>query len=637
MFRPLGLFKDVECPNQDECNLPACIFLHHKTNPSNVTRPQEYDPLSISYDEGPPPKKLKTEHAPLPQIDTETKRLAIKSWPEKTNINIAHSQVNKHGIGQSVKTASTSTSQYLSKGSPVSSTLPTVSKAESTPAPSTATRSISPPPLKNKTRDGAKKANLPKEEDLIPRTVPSQPVQFSKRDEILKKFYAQLQLKNKMMTVDSDPELRKSMPSEQELIKFALDREQEAAIQFEGTVYQSHLGRQMVLFKKMGLEEWKAFVQDTIRKKERKPQQKEEKPQIRTVPGLNTPDEEIAILRAIRTSLAGLEKFGYVSIAPTAQEIASALAAIESSAGWEECNRCNTRFRVFPGRNEEGRLTSGGKCRYHWARPSRPPMQKIDRVTGGGQILHPCCGQSPGTDGCTVAESHVFCVKDPSRLASIFQFESTPLNDKAVKGAVSFDCEMGYTTLGMEVIRVTAVSWPSGKELLDVLVRPYGEILDFNTRFSGVTQKQYAEAVPHGGGVSTEGGRLLKVASPAAARSLLFDLISPETPLIGHAIDNDLNTLRIIHPLIVDTVLLYPHPKGLPARFSLKVLVKQHLDRDIQTSGAAGHDSKEDAIATGDLVTLRAQEKWRQMQVAGWKFHQGKLVAPAAKIARTPS
>ncbi|RMZ89440.1 hypothetical protein DV736_g3338, partial [Chaetothyriales sp. CBS 134916] len=377
------------------------------------------------------------------------------------------------------------------------------------------------------TNDGSKKADLPKkEEELIPRSVPSQPVQFGKRDEILKKFYAQLQLKDKM-TAGGDPELKKLMLSEQELIKYALDCEQEAATIFEGTVYQSHLGRQMVLFKKMAPAEWKSFVRDTIRRKETEPESGGGKPQARPSPGLDSPEEEVAILRAIRTSLAGLEKFGYVTVAPTTQEIASAKVAIESSAGWEECNRCNTRFRVFPGRDEEG------------------------------------------------------------------------------------------------------------KELLDVLVRPYGEILDFNTRFSGVSQKQFAEAAPHEGRTLADSGcdALLKVESPAAARYLLFDLISPETPLIGHAIDNDLNTLRIIHPLIVDTVLLYPHPKGLPARFSLKLLAKQHLDRNIQTSGAAGHDSKEDATTTGDLVTLRVREKWKQMRMAGWKFDQGKLVAPVAKAA----
>jgi DNA polymerase III epsilon subunit-like protein len=95
---------------------------------------------------------------------------------------------------------------------------------------------------------------------------------------------------------------------------------------------------------------------------------------------------------------------------------------------------------------------------------------------------------------------------------------------------------------------------------------------------------------------------LRKVASPEAARELLFGYLRPETPLIGHAIDNDLNVCRIIHPFIVDTVLLYPHPRGLPFRYGLKFLSQKYLSRGIQTGGEAGHDSKEDAVATGDLV-----------------------------------
>jgi hypothetical protein len=120
---------------------------------------------------------------------------------------------------------------------------------------------------------------------------------------------------------------------------------------------------------------------------------------------------------------------------------------------------------------------------------------------------------------------------------------------------------------------------------------------------------------------------LHKVESPAAARKLLFDLISPDTPLLGHAIDNDLNVVRIIHPCVVDTVLLYPHPRGLPVRFGLKVLSYKYLGRGIQMAGADGHDSKEDAVATGDLITKKVIEKWKVMQHDGWKFSGGLLLS----------
>jgi DNA polymerase III epsilon subunit-like protein len=265
---------------------------------------------------------------------------------------------------------------------------------------------------------------------------------------------------------------------------------------------------------------------------------------------------------------------------------------------------------------------------------------KAERISGQSEAIYPCCNKGQGSEGCVEAATHVFSVKDPKRLAAILQFEHTP--EKAnIRGfePISFDCEMGYTTLGMEVIRVTAVSWPEGKLVLDFLVRPFGEVLDLNTRYSGVTQQAFANALPYDTAASAveeldgQTGRgqaleLRKVDSPAVARQLLFDRLSPDTPLIGHAIENDLNVCRIIHPFVIDTALLYPHPRGLPIRYGLKVLTQKHLSRGIQRGGEAGHDSKEDAVATGDLVTKKVAEKWSTMQHEGWQFIDGMLTAP---------
>ena len=196
---------------------------------------------------------------------------------------------------------------------------------------------------------------------------------------------------------------------------------------------------------------------------------------------------------------------------------------------------------------------------------------------------------------------------------------------------------MGYTTLGMELIRLTATSWPDGEELLDVLVRPIGEILDLNSRFSGVWPEHYNNAVPHDATaqdrVCSEAGeasetRLRLVSSPIIARELLFQHLTPKTPLIAHAAENDLNATRIIHPSLIDTVLLFPHPRGLPIRYGLKMLMKRHLDKNIQMGGAQGHDSKEDARATGELVRLKVAEMWKVMMREGWAVKDGVFYPP---------
>jgi DNA polymerase III epsilon subunit-like protein len=196
---------------------------------------------------------------------------------------------------------------------------------------------------------------------------------------------------------------------------------------------------------------------------------------------------------------------------------------------------------------------------------------------------------------------------------------------------------MGYTTLGMELIRLTAVSWPEGRELLDVLVKPMGEVLDLNSRFSGVFSEHYSSAIPYSTSAPKESGKqqsLQVVESPAAARDLLFKLLQPETPLMGHAIDNDLNVCRVIHPTIIDTVLLYPHPRRLPNRMSLKVLARRFLDRDIQSGGDKGHDSKEDSIATGDLVRVKVRELWQRLKAKGWKIEGDALIAPPGQASQ---
>jgi hypothetical protein len=63
-------------------------------------------------------------------------------------------------------------------------------------------------------------------------------------------------------------------------------------------------------------------------------------------------------------------------------------------------------------------------------------------------------------------------------------------------------------------------------------------------------------------------------------------------------------------------------------RHGLKMLTKKYLERDIQMGGDRGHDSLEDAIATGDLVRVKVARQWREMQSKGWKFENGELVGP---------
>lgn len=154
---------------------------------------------------------------------------------------------------------------------------------------------------------------------------------------------------------------------------------------------------------------------------------------------------------------------------------------------------------------------------------------------------------------------------------------------------VAVDCEMLYTSLGMELCRVTCIDY-HGKKTLDRVVRPTGRILDYNTRFSGISDINEP--------IITESGEKGDSISFEEAHRLILKLINKQTILVGHGLENDLIAMRLIHDRIIDTSIIYPdfNPRYKTA---LKTLALKYLKRTIQTGE---HDSMEDALAALDVV-----------------------------------
>jgi RNA exonuclease 1 len=93
----------------------------------------------------------------------------------------------------------------------------------------------------------------------------------------------------------------------------------------------------------------------------------------------------------------------------------------------------------------------------------------------------------------------------------------------------------------------------------------------------------------------------------------LLKILHPRTILIGHSLNSDLTALKLTHPFIIDTAVIYPHPRGPPLKSSLKWLAQRYLNREIQkghgtTGPGAGHDSVEDARTCLDLVKQKCEK-----------------------------
>ncbi|KAF5095787.1 hypothetical protein D0Z00_003014 [Geotrichum galactomycetum] len=248
------------------------------------------------------------------------------------------------------------------------------------------------------------------------------------------------------------------------------------------------------------------------------------------------------------------------------------------------CERCGIKF-------QPGNSRTQSTCVYHWAR------LPYDLATKKRSNVYPCCSERVGeSSGCSRLDKHVYKLTESQNLAAVIPFVMAPTTSIASSSnpdnplfAAGIDCEMAYTTYGTELIRVTVVDWDTGHTVLDRTVSPLGEIVDLNTHFSGIADIN--------AGVTIDGKHYPTI-SFNEARNLLFKFVSAQTILIGHGLENDLNTLRLLHTQVVDTAIRYP-TLNEKRKHSLKSLAHTYLGRTIQTGE---HDSAEDALAAMDIV-----------------------------------
>ncbi|KAI9260821.1 hypothetical protein BY458DRAFT_491713 [Sporodiniella umbellata] len=163
--------------------------------------------------------------------------------------------------------------------------------------------------------------------------------------------------------------------------------------------------------------------------------------------------------------------------------------------------------------------------------------------------------------------------------------ETLPGNREGVRRLVALDCEMCKTVNGYAITRVALID-RNHKILVNEFVKPSEEITDYVTHISGVSENSLE-------GITT---------SLSDIQQKLLRLIDGDVILVGHGLVNDLKCLKMKHPYIIDTSLIYHHTNGPPYRPALRDLATRYLKRTIQTKTENGHDPCEDAIASLELL-----------------------------------
>lgn len=243
------------------------------------------------------------------------------------------------------------------------------------------------------------------------------------------------------------------------------------------------------------------------------------------------------------------------------------------------CCRCGTEYLV----SSSGRCVRNEECYYHWGRLRR------NRVAGGWETQYMCCSAAVGSVGCQVAKQHVQDGRKENLEGFVRTFQKE-LPEDAHAGVFALDCEMSYTTYGLELTRVTVVDTDM-QVVYDTFVKPDNAVVDYNTRFSGVTEADLVDTS----------------ITLRDVQAVLLSMFSADTILIGHSLESDLLALKVIHGTVVDTSVLFPHRLGLPYKRSLRNLMADYLRQIIQDN-VDGHSSSEDASACMHLVIWKIRE-----------------------------
>ncbi|KAK7430814.1 hypothetical protein QQZ08_002603 [Neonectria magnoliae] len=217
----------------------------------------------------------------------------------------------------------------------------------------------------------------------------------------------------------------------------------------------------------------------------------------------------------------------------------------------------------------------------------------VDELADNGYLIHPALlPEGPRREEFTAPEGWVVTKVDKLEDGDVPEKDIQQGSVTAGREVLALDCEMCMTGENeFSLTRISIVDW-SGEVVLDELVKPDKPIIDYVTQYSGITEEMLAP-------VTT---------TLRDIQNKLLDILHPQTIMVGHSLESDTKALKLSHPFIVDTSIIYPHPRGPPLKSSLKYLAQKYLTREIQKGGASGHNSIEDAKTCLDLVKQKCEK-----------------------------
>ncbi|KAM0123539.1 hypothetical protein ACHAP3_011058 [Botrytis cinerea] len=243
-----------------------------------------------------------------------------------------------------------------------------------------------------------------------------------------------------------------------------------------------------------------------------------------------------------------------------------------------KCTRCNSQETNAIGR----------ECNFH----PRKRNKWIEKKP------YKCCGTKG--KGCRTSPTHDFQLS--LRAIKHKDFRKTPAASGEPKfRAVTVDCEMAGTSGGTgEVVMLCVIDYITGAVLLHRFVCPREKITQMRSSIHGISKSTLDNANLQGQALSGWEG----------ARSELWKYIDDHTILVGHALQHDLDALRIIHPRIVDSGILSRNAVGIRRiQWGLQTLCSELLNIKIRNKKGGIHDCFEDVLATRDVVLSCTRDK----------------------------